>query len=271
MNSIPLFDSLTHPTPDGTWLDARFNGFSTADELRRQMDAAEIANVMAVGMGKGVGGYCELKYAEWVRAEISAAYPVAYCNPMECVSSRESMTRHFRSVKHAGYVGIKLHPRMGNFKFCDSQVADVICAAKDAGLFSMICTYGFGNKTEYSEISAHGLMTLLNALENDVRLILLHGGLTNILEWSEALRSRPNVLLDLSFTLLRFEGSSLDLDIQFLFNTFDQRICVGSDHPQYSLLELRRRFDHFAGSVSLQKAQNIGYANLRNFLDGEES
>ena len=271
MSSIPLFDSLTHPTPDGTWLDPRYNGRVDADSLRQQMEATEVSKVMAVGMGDNVGGYQELKYAEWVRSRIPGGYPVAYCSPLDCETSDQALSDQFRSLHAAGYVGIKLHPRMGGFTFQDPQVASVIQAAHESGLFAMLCTYPYGSEIDCGGVSLSTLTTLLNTLSNDTRLILLHGGLTNLLEWSEALRHRPGVLLDLSFTLQRFEGSSVDLDIQFLFRTFDQRICVGSDHPQYSLQDLRRRFDHFASEIPVQKAQNIGYANLSKLLDGKRT
>ena len=54
---------------------------------------------------------------------------------------------------------------------------------------------------------------------------------------------KPNVLLDLSNTLLRYQGSSLDRDIAWLFRSFDRRICIGSDYPDYEPGQLRARFE----------------------------
>ncbi len=48
--------------------------------------------------------------------------------------------------------------------------------------------------------------------------------------------------LDLSFTLLRYAGSSLDADIRFFVENLDQRLVVGSDYPDYFPAEAFSRF-----------------------------
>jgi predicted TIM-barrel fold metal-dependent hydrolase len=82
----------------------------------------------------------------------------------------------------------------------------------------------------------------------------------------EIARAFNNVLLDLSFTINKYIGSSLDLDIKYLFESFDQRICIGSDFPQYSISEMRNRFNIFAENINAEKALNIAIKNLTNFL-----
>lgn len=46
------------------------------------------------------------------------------------------------------------------------------------------------------------------------------------------------MLLDLSLTLPRFAGSSIGQDIKFLFNTFEKRIVLGSDFPEYTFSDI---------------------------------
>jgi hypothetical protein len=70
------------------------------------------------------------------------------------------------------------------------------------------------------------------------------------------------VLLDLSFTLCRYEGSSVDLDIRYLFQNFDQRICVGSDNPQFTLAQFRKRFDELSADLDPEKRMNAAHRNL---------
>jgi hypothetical protein len=51
-----------------------------------------------------------------------------------------------------------------------------------------------------------------------------------------------NYLLDLSMTMMRYKGSSIELDIKFLFENLDERICIGSDFPEYSIQKTKERF-----------------------------
>jgi hypothetical protein len=99
-------------------------------------------------------------------------------------------------------------------------------------------------------------------------MILMHGGDVNLLGLMEIIRPYQNILLDLSFTLCRYEGSSVDLDMRYLFKNFDQRICVGSDNPQYSLADLRRRFEELTTGVDLEKRLNAAHRNLLAIFDG---
>ncbi|MCA9025236.1 MAG: amidohydrolase family protein [Planctomycetaceae bacterium] len=265
MPDLQIFDSLTHPTPEGKWLDSRYDHLCSAEALRRQMDEADIRQLLAVGMGESVGGYREARYADWVRTSIPGALPVAYCDPSVFPSSGPELRARCRSLRDAGYVGIKLHPRLGGFTFENESLADLIQTADETGLFSMICTYNYGKGLDLDRLSLGRLTKLLNSLD-DPRVILLHGGTVAALEWAEAVRMWPNVLLDLSFTILRFKGSSLDADLRFLFRTFDERICVGSDHPQFSLVELRRRVQEFAQATTPDKLAKIAYRNLDRFV-----
>ena len=68
MNSVPIFDSLTHPTLDGRWMGKKSNLVNTAEKLLEEMAEHDIAWALAVGMG-GVGGYDENSYATYIRGQ----------------------------------------------------------------------------------------------------------------------------------------------------------------------------------------------------------
>ena len=71
-----------------------------------------------------------------------------------------------------------------------------------------------------------------------------------------------NLILDVSFTLMRYAGSSIDLDIRFLCETLDQRVTVGSDFPEYVPADARARIAALADGVASDKLQNILFRNL---------
>ncbi len=97
----------------------------------------------------------------------------------------------------------------------------------------------------------------------------MHGGVTELLQWSDVVRHNPNLLLDLSFTLCKYAGSSLDADLRFVAARFDQRICIGSDFPDFAPSTARDRFEWLTGDVASEKAARIGHQNLADFLGVE--
>lgn len=109
------------------------------------------------------------------------------------------------------------------------------------------------------------VMELLDKIRGN-KVILVHAGAVRLLEYIEIARAFDNVLLDLSLTLCKYPGSALDMDIRFAFNNFDQRICIGSDSPEFHSSDLRCRFNYFSEGVTDNKLRNIAYKNLSAFL-----
>ena len=100
----------------------------------------------------------------------------------------------------------------------------------------------------------------------DARLVLLHGGTVEVLRYAEFTRANPRVLLDLSFTLMRYAGTSLDADLGYVLRTLDRRVCLGSDAPEYSPAEVRARFETLTADLPSDKRLNIAGRSLTRFL-----
>jgi hypothetical protein len=253
MADIPLFDSLTHPTPNGEWLQPRYAQSCRSVDLVSAMRANGVVGALAVGMGEAVGGYSETEYAGWVREAIPGALPIAWWEPGGTPPDR---------LRDLGYVGLKIHPRRAGIDYRHPELPHLI---RNADLPVMICTYAFERGRSREGRHLDDALALLDQC-GDTPIVLLHGGVLHCLEWAEAIRPYTNVLLDVSFTMTRFAGSSLDLDLQYLFGHFDRRLCVGSDHPEFSLNDFRSRFNALSSGLSEEKAHNIGHRNLERMF-----
>lgn len=264
-NSIPIFDSLTHPTLDGNWIMPRYSRCAYIDELLRQMKDNNIKAAFAVGM-ENIGSYDEKAFLHMLSNE-KMLFPIAFFmwNPFE-MTKREIKSRLLK-IKRMGYVGIKLHPRLAGFTLDNEYLPVIIDTANSLGLVVLLCTYFYSNVQSYLQNNIDRLGNLLLNIDSDSRLILLHGGTVRLLETMEIARAFPNVILDLSLTMCKYEGSSLDADIAFMFRNFDRRICIGSDFPEINLSSLRRRFDYFAQDTPVDKAENIAYKNIENYIE----
>ena len=265
MNSnIPIFDSLTHPTLDGNWILPKHPQKSNIDNLLADMEANNIIKALAVGMQE-IGAYDENKYAQFILSKTDKLIPIAFFNINE-FSTINEIKNKFKQLKTNGYKGIKLHPRMGQFSLKNKLLPSIIKLANEIRLTVLFCTYFYSNQNGSYLNSTENLIQLLENID-EAEIILLHSGGVKIFEYMEIARAFPNILLDLSFTISKYEGSSLDLDISYLFHTFDQRICIGSDNPQFSLSKLRERFNFFSKNIAFDKAENIAYRNIAKFVN----
>lgn len=261
MNRIPIFDSLTHPTIDSNWILPRYPECSSIEILKEQMQKANVGWAFAVGM-KDIGGYKEKEYIKMIMdTAASNIFPIAFYHPDS--KQYSEIKQDLISIKKLGYQGIKLHPRISDFTLTD-QISLIIKTANDLGLICMLCTYSYSSNNA-RKITPELIMEMLSRA-NNAKVILLHSGAVRLMEYMEVARAFNNVLLDLSFTICKYKGSSLDQDIKYMFQHFDHRICIGSDFPQFSLIDLRSRFDYFAHGIPEDKQKNIAYRNTLNFI-----
>jgi predicted TIM-barrel fold metal-dependent hydrolase len=165
-----------------------------------------------------------------------------------------------------GYRAVKIHPRFSGLSVRDPRFAQTLRMAAAADLVVFHCSYQFAADNALHPVDP--LPWLLEAVAGapTLRMVLLHGGTVEILRYSESIRMHPNLLLDLSHTLQRYEGSSLDRDISFLFRTFDRRMCIGTDYPDYEPAQVRARFEALADGLPADKRENIGWKNIVEFL-----
>lgn len=263
MNNIPLFDSLPHPTINGEWRNTGNKENASIELLLAQMKESNTNWGFAVGM-QGIGNYSEEKFSKWVLSYTDRLFPVAYIGLEDISDDIKKNIKKFNELKKQGYVGIKLHPRLSKFCLDDKRLVPAIRAAHESGLITLLCTYFYDSLAYAYKNSIETLVQLLSNFTEE-KIILVHAGAVRLLELTEVSRAFKNVLLDLSLTFIKYEGSSIDMDIKFLFNSFDRRICVGSDFPEFSLIKMRERFDFFAKDVLQEKLENIAYKNIVNF------
>jgi predicted TIM-barrel fold metal-dependent hydrolase len=263
MYNIPVFDSLTHPTIDTNWTLPKYSKTAGIESLIKQMDENNISRALAVGM-KGIGSYDEVKYIKLINPYFDRLIPVSFFDLYGTMKINEAFEKLVK-IKNLGYKGIKLHPRISGFDLSNQLLSQIVQQANELQLNVLMCTYFYGKGITPGVNYFDQLPYLLYSLKG-AKVILLHGCSVRLLELTEIVRSYENVLMDLSFTLCKYKESSMDLDIQYLFNSFDRRICIGSDFPEFSLKELRNRFDYFSKNLLKEKAENIGFKNITKFL-----
>ena len=259
-----IFDCLCHPTIDQTW-NNKFceNSF---EKLINEMDQANIAMACVVGIA-GIGSFDIEKYFILANKYKKRLFPIAGLNPNQY--SDGQLKDQINTIKKIGYYGIKIHPRYSKIDLNSdkNKLIKTFNYAADINIPIFLCSYYASNAPYYP--STDPLIQLSNIVKEtpDTKLILLHGGGVRILEYMEFCRFNKNILMDLSLTIMKYSGSSIDLDLKFLFKNFDQRICIGSDHPEWKLSDFYKKIELLTEGLSSEKINNISYKNLSDFLN----
>ncbi len=262
--SIPLVDSLAHPTLDGTWL-GKPEPAADFKALARDMKENNFSRACAIGMW-GMDGYAHEPFIS-ACARFPELIPVAGFKP----GSPGEIAGSLDQLRELGFRGIKIHPRFSQLDLSDpGPLATTFEEAAKRDLTVFFCTYQHCALANWQNVDPfHALVTILKQAPS-ARVILVHGGDVELMRYMQLVRFNDRLLLDLSMTLCKYPGSSLDQDIGFLFRHFDRRICIGTDWPQHDCRETRARFEEFSNGIPEDKLLNAGGRNLIRFLGLDE-
>ncbi len=254
-----IFDALGHATVDGKWLDTDINA-----EFKTYSDQLKLNNFVG-GIASGLSnrnGYDHKSFYE-ISSNFKNIYPIAGFNPL--IEDEKELLL----IKNIGYSGIKIHSRFSNIDLVKDKEQIIKCLKKCAEyeLVVFFCSYFSANLSNYNNYDSFSKLVDIFSCTTDTKIVIVHGGVLDILKYSELTRFNPNLLLDLSLTIMKYEGSSIDYDLKFLFKNFDRRICIGSDFPEYNLDDVKKRFDFFSKNIDEEKRKNIASKNIMKFLN----
>jgi predicted TIM-barrel fold metal-dependent hydrolase len=170
-----------------------------------------------------------------------------------------------KALKTMGFVGVHAHPRACGVGPDKSSFHALLRAAAAADLPVFYCAYPYADVD--LGLPVDPLPALAEALRQapGVRMVLLHGGAAEVLRYAEFARANPRVLLDLSFTMMRY-GTALDAQLAYVLSTLDRRVCIGTDAPEYSPADVRARFEALTIGLPANKRLNIAGRSLTRFL-----
>jgi predicted TIM-barrel fold metal-dependent hydrolase len=256
----PLFDSLTHPSLSGTYLGKR----ASFELLAKALDDAGFTAACAVGMPDDASYEHEAFARECGKHPVFV--PIAPINPHLSLDVASELDR----IRSLGFRGIKVHPRFAKHSWAHPRLPEILREAASRDLRVLLCTYTHCGVDEYPADDPFYQLVRLLKQAPDALVMLVHGGDVRLLEYAELVRFNGRLLLDLSLTMMKYQGSSIDADVRFLFSRFDRRICVGSDAPDYPHAAVRARFEEFAADLPEEKRVNIANRNLSEFFGLDE-
>jgi predicted TIM-barrel fold metal-dependent hydrolase len=189
--------------------------------------------------------------------------PVGSINPAAS-DTTEQVARSVSELAQLGFAGLKLHPRLNRYDPLDDRCLAAIRAAEKHGLVVFVDTLF----RQPNRVTRHPV-DIVDKIANhcpQAKCVLLHGGGPCLLEMSQLVCLHANLILDLSFTLLRYQGSSLDQDIGYLCEHLDRRLIVGSDFPEYLPSQALERILQLTAALPAEKRENILFRNLQTLF-----
>ena len=261
-SDLHIYDSIVHPNKNGQWFGKNIG--NTFENIVKDLTNHNIIGANSISLPNISIAELEDFYNLSVSQDLYL-YPVAAINGDEI--NLESKISH---IKEIGYKAVKLHIRLANLDldldFHKIQLIFNLCEKYNLVIF--FCTYYHSSINTYPLYPLkHYLVKLLKSVPN-VKIVLLHGGDIELMSLVQLARFNPNILIDLSYTFIKFKNSTLEADIKFLLNNFDKRICFGSDYPDYSIFEFKESLEYYFKFVNdFDKLRNISSNNCLNFLE----
>jgi len=256
-----MFDANCHPTLNGDWTDGRSG--MTFEEMKQYLTSRNFIGACAVGIA-GVGDY---SHKEFFKESIRHN---GFYHPVASIISKnyQDLENEFNEINAIGYQAVKIHFRDSHLQHLDQFFQETFRLASLYSIKLYICTYTASDIAKNEIVTSNDLLKAVlgaSKLEPNVKMVLAHGGVTSIMEYSLWVRHNKNMLLDLSFTLQKYNNSSLALDLNHLAENMDKRICFGSDLPDINRNDFEESLGFF-NKVDESKKENIYSENIKRFL-----
>lgn len=204
-----IFDAHAHIGAD---VDGRA---MTADGMRARMEAAGVSKSIVFPLNDP-NAREDFSGPNDVLWEAYEQYPDLFV-PFFRLNPHQDYEREFERCLETGFEGLKLHPVSQKFELDEPKVVRLFEMAAEADLPVLIHA-GFGMRRIVEP--------LLPTVEKhpELRLILGHSAMIEVLEAARTFADHPNVLFETSVVQLK--------DLYVLFTTLDpSRIAYGSDIP----------------------------------------
>jgi len=257
-----MLDSITHVTPDGKWFDTRHD--ASLSRLLREMDQVGVERAVVVALA----GYIDNAFImRTCTAHPDRLVPGVSVDPSSVATPTAARELIRAILESSGASIVKLHPRLNRYSPLDERFLVMLEEMAESfphcriWLDTLFHTVGVPLPKGPVEI-AHELVCRFPEL----KFVLLHACGPDALRLAGAVRNCCNAFVDLSVTLTSYAESSVEQDLCFMMEKYDQKILFGSDFPECSLLRAKSAFDRLGSRLTEVKRRNILGKNLETLL-----
>ncbi len=243
-------------------LDDRFDGtaMGAAQELNRQLEEADIVR----------GIVLQLETQPWSAEDVAEAisnFP-RLCGFINVHPTGKNPERCLRDgVECLGYIGLKLHPRLQQFGVDDEQTIRLVRVAGEMSIPVLIDAFPDGTHLMQGFSPLKYAQLAMKCPETQI--IWAHMGGHYVIDFMMLAKRLPNVYLDMSYSLLYYQASSIPKDMVYAMRSMKfKRIFYGSDYPDRpvaSALEMSLQLLRIKG-LSVEELSHVMGKNAQKFF-----
>jgi len=222
-----IIDAHVHVTENGKWFDTDYD--ASVEGLVKSLEESKIAKAVVLPIAPFISN-------EFV-AKICNEYPdkligFASVNPLDS----DAVKKLEEDIIKYDLKGLKLHPRLQNFKPNNSIYFPIYKKAEELGIPILFDT--FLNKPTLLKDQIPLLYDEIARIIPDTPIIMAHFGGFKFLEALAVANANKNIYFDISGTLEYFYNTPYQDQIKFVFEKVGfNRIIYGSDYPEKGIQE----------------------------------
>lgn len=237
-----------HPDPKG-WGD-KYD--ASLDTLIKQMNKSSIDKAILLPIYP--------KVSNAFIAEACQKYPgklIGFAS-VDPLGGDKSVAQLEEDIHQYHLKGLKLHPRLQNFSLTDSRMIPLLQKAAELNIPTVIDSFPYGSGMESSFPL---LIDRLATLVPGAKIIMAHFGGYKLWDALFVAKAHPNIFVDISYTILYFQGSSLAEDLGFAIKKLGSHKCIyGSDFPEMDIEET------FKASMAALRSYHLSPQDMENIL-----
>jgi predicted TIM-barrel fold metal-dependent hydrolase len=151
--------------------------------------------------------------------------------------------------------GVKIHPRFQGVSIDDSRVHEVVAWASEQAVPLVFDCFPHGDSLDDPSKAPLAFHALARRFPQAI-IVLAHAGGYRVLDAFMVAKSNPNVILESSFTLGYFAGSSVEQDLAFAMRCLpEDRAIYGSDYPEYEIGDHLQRTRRVLAGMPAERMQ----------------
>lgn len=240
-----IVDAHTHIYEQPDPCDKRPAG---AADLLREMDAGGVAMAVVLPLpgrasNEFVAGECA-KHSD----RLAPLYVPEFDMP------NETLDKLRRFFEYHDCRGIKMHPRLQRVTAEDAVVREITAWAAERRVPMLFDCFPAGEDLDNPKLGPLAYHRLAQEIPA-AQIVLAHAGGYKVLEAFMTAKANPNILLESSFTLGYFPGTSVERDFAFAFgHLYPGRTMYGSDFPEMPVGEYLHRARRVLEAMSPDRA-----------------
>lgn len=224
MYTNEVVDAHLHIKADGDWFGKKLD--ASWETAIKQMESAGIKKGLILALA-------QLNQNDYVQSVCEKSggslFALAGFDPLT-----QELSELEKYLKSEYFKGVKLHPRRNNFSPMDDRLFPLYEHAAKKSWTINFDVFGHSDRLPMDELRPTVFDRIAKKFP-ELKIVLSHCCTPWVLEAFFVAKSNPNVFLDCSFIISRYEGSSVIQDLLYTARHLDRKLIYGSDFPEESI------------------------------------